>query len=178
MRFTELYDFITENSAQREYSCLMLDLSFLKSQFETFQKEICPCEVYDLEPGHGLEHEPHITILYGLHVQQLKPIKNKIEFGPVKFKIKDISLFENEKFDVLKFGIESKDLHSLNKQVVANFEHTNKFPDYKPHSTIAYLMPGTGHYYKNIKNELVGKSFETNKFIFSNKYGDKVFFSC
>lgn len=177
MKFTELYDFIQENSAQREFSCLMLDLSFLKKEFEIFQENICPCDVYDEKPGHGIETEPHITILYGLHVQQFKPLKDKLDFSPVKFKIKDISLFENEKYDVLKLGIESKDLHSLNKQTVQNFDHTNKFPDYKPHSTIAYLMPGTGHYYKKLKNELVGKSFESNKFIFSNKYGDKVYFS-
>lgn len=177
MKFNQLYDFISENTAQRDYSCLMLDLSFLKPQFEKFQNEICPCEIYDETPGHGLEHEPHITILYGLHVQQLKPIRNKVDFSSVKFKIKDVSLFENENFDVLKFGIESKDLHSLNKKLTDNFEYTSKFTEYKPHSTIAYLQPGSGHYYKKIKNELVGQSFETNKFIFSNKYGDKVYFT-
>jgi hypothetical protein len=100
----------------------MLDLSDLSNEIKKIQESICPCEIYDLEPGHGLETEPHITVLYGLHVQQAKSIVNKIDLRPVSFKIKNISLFENDKFDVLKFGIESKDLHELNKEVCENFE--------------------------------------------------------
>jgi hypothetical protein len=176
MKFQQLYDFISEGSAVRSYSCLMLDLSFLASDMLKLQEEICPCEVYDLEPGHGLETEPHVTILYGLHTQQLKSIQNKINFKPVKFKIKDISLFENDTYDVLKLGIESKDLNELNREVCSKFEFTNKYTDYKPHCTIAYLMPGAGHNYLKMKNELVGKEFTSNRFVFSNKFGDKVYF--
>jgi len=176
MKFQQLYDFISEGSADRSYSCLMLDLSFLASDMLKLQEEICPCEVYDLEPGHGLETEPHVTILYGLHTQQLKSIQNKINFKPVKFKIKDISLFENDTYDVLKLGIESKDLNELNREVCSKFEFTNKYPDYKPHCTIAYLMPGAGRNYLKMKNELVGKEFTSNRFVFSNKFSDKVYF--
>ena len=175
MKFEQLYDFISEDNTVRNYSCLMLDLGFLSTEIKKLQEEICPCEVYDLEPGHGLDDNPHITILYGLHIQQTKLLKNKINLKPVKFKIKDISLFENEKFDVLKFGIESKDLHELNKEVCSNFEYTNSYPDYKPHCTIAYLMPEKGQYYKKLKSELLGKEFTSNRFIFSNKYSDKVY---
>lgn len=175
MKFKQLYDFISEGSAIRSYSCLMLDLGFLLNEIKELQEEICPCDVYDLDPGHGLETEPHITVLYGLHVQQSKPIVDKIDLCPVTFKIKNISLFENEKFDVLKFGIESKDLHSLNKEVCEKFEYTNNYPDYKPHCTIGYLMPGAGHHYKKLKSELLGKEFTSNRFIFSNKYSDKVY---
>jgi hypothetical protein len=175
MKFKQLYDFISEGSANRSYSCLMLDLSFLLEQIREVQEEICPCEVYDLEPGHGIETEPHITVLYGLHIQQAKSLTNKVNLRPISFKIKDFSLFENDKFDVLKLGIMSKDLHELNKEVCENFEYTNKYPDYKPHCTIAYLMPGAGHHYKKLKSELLGKEFTSNRFIFSNKYSDKVY---
>lgn len=175
MKFTQLFDFITENSAVRSYSCLMLDLSFLQQEMIKLQNEICPCEIYDLEPGHGLETEPHITILYGIHEQKSKPIIDKINLRPVTFKISNISLFENEKYDVLKFGVSGKDLHALNKEVCDNCEYTNNYPDYKPHCTIAYLMPGTGRSYTSLKNDLVGKEFVSNKFIFSNAYGDKVY---
>jgi 2'-5' RNA ligase len=153
----------------------MLDLGFLSTEIKKLQEEICPCEVYDLESGHGLETEPHITVLYGLHVQQAKSIVDKIDLCPVTFKIKNISLFENEKFDVLKFGIESERLNCLNKELCEKFEYTNNYPDYKPHCTIGYLMPGTGHYYKKLKSELLGKEFTSNRFIFSNKYSDKVY---
>jgi hypothetical protein len=176
MKFQQLYDFISENSVARSYACLMLDLDFLKKEILDLQENICPCEVYDSEPGHGLEDEPHITVLYGLHTQQLKPITDKITFKPVKFKIKNISLFENEKFDVLKLGIESTDLSDLNKELCKKFSFTNNFPNYIPHCTIAYLVPGAGHNYTKMKNELVGKEFTANRFIFSNKFSDKVYF--
>ncbi len=176
MKFQQLYDFISEGSAARSYACLMLDLGFLKNEISKFQENICPCEVYDSEPGHGIEEDPHITVLYGLHTQQLKCLTDKINFKPVKFKIKNISLFENEKYDVLKLGIESKDLTELNAEVSKNFQFTSNYPDYKPHCTIAYLVPGAGHNYTKIKNELVGKEFTSNRFIFSNKFSDKVYF--
>jgi 2'-5' RNA ligase len=114
--------------------------------------------------------------LYGLHTQQLKSITDKITFKPVKFKIKNISLFENEKYDVLKLGIESKDLNELNSEMCKKLPFTSSYPDYKPHCTIAYLVPGAGHNYTKLKNELVGKEFTSERFIFSNKFSDKVYF--
>jgi hypothetical protein len=57
------------------------------------------------------------------------------------------------------------------------FEYTSNYPDYKPHSTIAYLLPGKGTHYTKLKTELVGKEFTSNRFIFSNKFGDKVYIS-
>lgn len=177
MKFNQLYDFITENTAQRDYSCLMLDLSFLKPQFEKFQNEICPCEIYDETPGHGLENEPHITCLFGIHTELLSKIRDSVSLTPIQFKIKDLSLFKNEQYDVLKFDIESKDLMILNKELCKKIKHTNKYKDYKPHITVAYLMKGTGVNYLDTKSELVGKTFIVNKFVFSDKSGNKIIFS-
>jgi len=174
MQFTELYDFITENTAQRSYSCLMLDIGFLSDEISKFQQDIDADHIYD-EPGHGIETEYHITVKYGLHCQKYSSLKNKVQLVPVKFKIKDLSLFENENYDVLRFGITSSDLQKLNKEVCDNLDYTDSYPTYCPHSTVAYLKPGCGKKYINKKTELVGKTFESDKYVFSNKFGDKVF---
>jgi len=177
MKFKQLFDFISEGSAVRSYSCLMLDLSFLSEQIRKVQEEICPCEVYDLEPGHGLEESPHVTCLYGIHTQQLKNIRDNIELFPIELKIGELSLFENDQYDVLKFNIISKDLHKLNKELCNRLKYTNNYKEYKPHMTVAYLKRGSGQYYLDINSELIGKTFTVNKFVFSDKLSNKVIFS-
>lgn len=175
MKFTELYQLVMENTTVRSYACLMLDLHFLKNEFEKIQEKICPCEVYDLELGHGIENEPHITIKYGLHDQKFAPILSKVKFKPIEFKLTQISLFENEKFDVLKFDVQSKQLHELNRIISDNFECTDTYPNYHPHSTIAYILPGKGNFYKKIKTSIIGKPFSSNRIMFSNNAGSKVY---
>jgi hypothetical protein len=175
MKFTELYQLVMENTAIRSYACLMLDLSFLKDEFQKLQTTICPCEIYDLEPGHGVENEPHITIKYGLHDQQFSTILSKIKFQPITFKLTKISLFENDKYDVLKFDVKSKQLHDLNKFISNNFDCTDSYPTYHPHSTIAYLLPGKGKYYTKLKTNIIGKTFSSNRITFSNNVGSKVY---
>ena len=55
--------------------------------------------------------------------------------------------------DVVKFDIISSDLDNLNKLMIDNFDYTNDYPEYHPHTTIAYVLPGKGKKYeKDIKN--------------------------
>lgn len=176
MTFNSLYSLISENSASRSYSCLMLDMSFLLEDWQTLQEEICSCEVYDDEPGMGLENEPHCTVLYGLHTQKFSDVTDKVTLKPCKFKFKNISLFQNGKYDVLKFDIESDDLMKLNREV-SKLPFTSNFPKYHPHATIGYLKSGYGKFYTKMKNKLVGKSFTSNKFIFSDSNSHKVWFT-
>jgi hypothetical protein len=177
MTFNNLYSLIVENSASRSYSCLMLDLSFLQQEFLDIQDEICPCEVYESEQGMGLEKEPHITVLYGLHTKKFSDVTDVVDLTPCSFKFKDISLFKNDKYDVLKLDIQSEDLHDLNKEITSKLPFTTNFPKYHPHSTIAYMQPGYGKFYTKVKNKLVGRRFVSNKFIFSDPDGHKIWFT-
>lgn len=175
MTFTSLVRLVQEGSAVRDYSCLMLDCSFLSSQItEHFHKMIDEDDVYDDEPGHGLELEPHVTVLYGLHTEKFSDILTNVSLKPCKFSFKNISLFQNEKYDVLKFDVKSSDLISLNKEVASNLSHTTSYPNYHPHCTIAYLKPGTGKKYLKIKCNLIGKSYTGNLFVFSDKSSNKI----
>lgn len=173
MDFKSFFNLCLENTATRSYSCLMLDLSFLKDDWDEIQKDICPCEVYDDEPGHGLETEPHITVKYGIHTEDADAIWDQLDLKPCSFKLSKVSLFENEKYDVLKFDVISDDLHKLNEEVCDKFEYTDKYKIYHPHSTICYLQPGSGEYYRKQKNKLIGKEFTSDKFIFSTGSGSK-----
>lgn len=175
--FDELYEsykLVTENSAPRSYSCLMLDCKTHKKELKAIQSNIDKADIYDDEEGHGLETEPHITVLYGIHEQDPEKVKKKLNLFPVTYTFTKLSLFENEKYDVLKCSVESDDLKELNKQCTDNLDYTNSYPDYIPHMTVAYLLPGTGKKYTSIKSPMFGDESTSNKFIFSNKDSDKV----
>jgi len=150
----------------------MLDCKDFKSSLKEIQKEINKEDLYD-EEGYGLETDPHITVLYGIHEQDPKLVKKELELGTLSYKLTKLSLFENDKYDVLKCTVESKDLKKLNKQCCDKLEFTNDYPDYIPHLTVAYLNPGSGKKYVKMKSQGFGKEYKSGKFIFSNKDSEK-----
>lgn len=112
-----------------------------------------PEDVFDPDGEHGYSLYPHITVLYGLHhvddpLKVLLYIDSITKSVAVEFT--GISVFENEKFDVLKFDVESPQLVKCHKKIKGKFKCTEIFDDYKPHMTIAFLQKGTGWKYKNL----------------------------
>lgn len=132
-----------------EYGCSMLYFDF--PQMSVIHDNIDPEDVYKDEeyPSFGLEKEPHVTLLYGLHDDECDEtdIINRSKFeskDPIN--LQNISSFKSEKWDVLKFDAMHDDLSKINKNLT-ELPHTNSFPDYHPHCTIAYLKPGTSEKY-------------------------------
>lgn len=164
---------------KKEYGCLMLDFPIKnwKNITDIIKKE----DVYDV-PGYGIEDKPHTTALFGFIDEKTNPkdvekATRKILEGKKKIeaKLKELSLFKNKDFDVLKFDIESDDLHDLNKALRKEFEYKNDHPDYHPHMTIAYLKPGTGEkYVKKLKKPI---AFESGRFTYSYPPNEKHIFS-
>jgi len=143
---------------KREFGCLMIN--FDDTPWSNFLNEFIDREdIYDDEThDYGLEHEPHVTVLYGLHddefdygdLKQMLPKLNDITIS-----LKNISFFTGDKYDVVKFNINSKDLITLNKQITEKFPYSTDFPIYHPHTTIAYVKKGTGYKYIDPKKEIV-----------------------
>jgi len=100
----------------------------------------------------GREKDPHVTILYGfindLQKNELDNFFKKIH--PFKIKIDGIGTFDNEKFCVLKYNIQSDVLNELNA-TFKKYPHVTDYPDYKPHMTIAYIKKSEEERYKSIK---------------------------
>lgn len=131
-------------------------------------------DIYETaEPNFGREYEPHVTVLYGLHSESPKPIREAVQdFEPFKITLGKISAFTtNEAFDVLKLEVASDGLHKLNK-LLATLEHTNKFSDYKPHVTLAYIKKNKC---KNLINDrtFAGTHFPANVLVFSDRDRNK-----
>ena len=159
MKLKTLLNTIKESTGTYDYGCAMLYFS-LPEVFK-IQDAINPEHLYveDSNGGYGLEDEPHTTFLYGLHdsvsVDDVKGILGNFGYGECK--AFNPSLFENEKFDVLKFDVNGPSLHETNAEL-SKLPHTTSYPDYHPHLTIAYLKPGYGKKYadmlKKVKTEL------------------------
>jgi 2'-5' RNA ligase len=86
-----------------------------------------------------------------------------------KLELKNVSLFENDDYDVLKFEVNAKVLHEINDRL-KKFPHTNNYPEYHPHCTIAYLKKGRGKKYVKM---LEGTSIEVtpSKIVYSRPDG-------
>lgn len=142
-----IFDLAPVSLAAYSYGCVMLDFASFPA-FEQVQQAIDPSHV-DAEAG-GLESEPHVTILYGLHPEvTLDQVQVIVDNQGVELTVEltGLSLFESEKYDVLKFTVEGcQPLHDFNA-ALKSLPHTSKFPQYVPHLTVGYLRKGTGQQY-------------------------------
>lgn len=155
----KLVDLLLENKEDSyDYGCAMLYFNF--PDMEKVQGIISPDDLYEEEGdrSYGLENEPHTTLLFGLHddvsLSDVQNVLGEFTFGTCK--VYNASLFENEKYDVLKFDVRGDSLHACNK-ALRQYPYTNDYPDYHPHMTVGYLKPGTGAKYTKM---LKGQEFE------------------
>jgi hypothetical protein len=179
--FNQQYRRLNEKTEDQSYSygCIMgyfgeNPMDFLSAGREDY--DVKEEDLYDNdEHEYGREIEPHVTLLYGLHqdideqdvIDVLKVLKMDI------CKFTGISCFKNDKFEVLKWDIDSVDLALANKLICKLFPYTNKFPDYHPHCTIAYLQPGAGDKYTSRQpNNIV--NLPIVKWVYSMANGRKI----
>lgn len=153
---------IFEESGKHDYGCAML--FFKLPELAKLQKQIDPQDIYKGEEGsdrsYGMEDNPHVTLLYGLHeevtLDQVKNVLDGITFSNCK--LFNISKFDNPLYDVLKFdvGYPTKGeafLTKANKEL-KQFPNTNDYPKYHAHSTVGYLKKGTANkYIKMMKDQ-------------------------
>ena len=160
---------LLEKDGPFEYGCSMVYFEF--PEIKSIHQEI---DKSDLS-GSGLEEDPHVTLLYGLHSDEIEDQKvldisasEQIE----SITLHNVSVFENAEYDILKFDVDSPILHKLNSKLT-ELPHTTNFPKYHPHCTIAYLKPGSA---KKYISSFEGRSYEVfpTKIIYSKPDGEKV----
>jgi 2'-5' RNA ligase len=156
-----------------DFGCVMLYFNF--PEIKKIHEIIDPEDIFheDGDRSFGLEDEPHTTLLYGLHdgvsSEDVEGVLEHFNFGTCS--IENASLFDNPQYDVLKFDVSGPSLHEANKEL-AEFPHTNNFPDYHPHLTIGYLKPGTGKKYTE-KLKGVSYNLKPEYVVYSKPNGDK-----
>jgi 2'-5' RNA ligase len=176
---------ITEGNRGEEFGYLgvhfMCDTDSYKEMLEEF------FEQEDLYEEFGIEEEPHVTVLYGFEpsvkAEDIKPVMEDKVIKSEDIVFTDISMFENDEYDVLKLSVESDILHKYNEFFTENFPYQNDFPDYKPHLTIGYVKKGLGQKYIDEKGDDIKEAIEVFiekcdiNYQFSDSEKNKTFFS-
>jgi 2'-5' RNA ligase len=139
----------------------------VEDKMKEFGEEIDKEDLYVKEADDGLETEFHVTVKYGLLTDNPKEPKGRLEDEKGgEFYLGESSIFETEKYDVVKMEVESEDLKRIHDRL-NELPHEDKYPDYKAHATIAYVKKGKGKKY-------VGKFKIDQSFKFKEVYfGDK-----
>lgn len=171
--FKQFKKLLNEKKEDQQYSkgCIM---GYFNKGFK--DPKIKKEDLYDNEDNeYGLEVEPHVTLLYGLlddkiNEEEIIKLLNLINCPEVN--TNKISLFENEKFDVVKWDIESDELVLLNKMLCAIFPYESDFPDYHAHTTIAYCLPGKGKNYTEELKKPISKKIDY--WVYSKADGKKI----
>lgn len=164
---------IHENKQTYSYGCVMLYFDELSNDIHSM---IDHNDLYIEGDGFGVESQPHCTLLYGLHHNvtdsDIKNVLNKYTYGTCKGY--NLSCFNNEKYDVLKFDILGDNLHDTNKEL-KQFPYTTEYPDYHPHMTVAYFKPGLGKKYIDMMKDKYGEIYLKPKYaVFSKSDGSKI----
>jgi len=136
----------------RKYGCLMVVYGIEKYKWKRMvMSMIRPEDVYDDGTGdYGLELEPHVTALYGIHDDEttLDDVKACLPItSTMSALVTGTGFFECPNYDVVKFEIHSPAIVQLNSTLIGNLPYTNDYPDYVPHMTVAYVNKGSGSRY-------------------------------
>lgn len=169
---------MNESSGGHEYGCVMLFLPISKEWWSKITSDIDKDDIYEVEGerDYGIQShkEAHVTILYGIHTdvpdEEVEALIDKMTAPEVT--LGKISIFENDEFDVVKFDVTGKDLHTMNK-MFTELPHTNNYPDYHPHTTISYVKSGTGNKYVKDLSKDDTLSVKPNKIVYSKADGTK-----
>lgn len=167
---------LKEGEDKFDYGCIMIELNVDPEWWKEIQDDISEDDLKEPteDRTYGKVDDPHVTVLFGLHDDvDDSEIESRIKnMSLPNVTLKEINFFDNsDEFDVVKFDVESEDLHKMN-EMFSELPHTNEYP-YKPHATIAYVKKGTGEKYKRTLSDEEAKVIKPSKVIYSKPDGSK-----
>nr|UWD58692.1 MAG: 2'-5' RNA ligase superfamily protein [Bacteriophage sp.]DAF44165.1 MAG TPA: RNA 2',3'-cyclic phosphodiesterase [Myoviridae sp. ctNQV2] len=139
----------------REYAFLMIDYE-MPTFIKDLQNKIPKNELYfgtdeeKKDNQYGLEKESHVTLAPCLDsdvdINKLKELL--LPLKEYKCILNNISIFENDNYDVLKADVKCPNMHKTYNKIKENFELHSAYKEYHPHMTIAYMQKGMADKYK------------------------------
>jgi 2'-5' RNA ligase len=169
--------FLEMKNTQYDFSSVHIDLpSPLAEQIQDWGRAKIPDKdifVSQTDPSFGREDEMHATVLYGIHSEGSEEVKKIAQDGNLNVKLGKIEVFTNPlKFDVVVISVDSPDLVKMNEKMRSDIEYTNKYSEYRPHVTVAYVKKGKGWKHRG-NDKWEGKEFSCDYIVFSSKNGSK-----
>ena len=171
-KFIPLRVFLNESKEEDRFGCVML-FAEIPDWSKLVRRIVREEDLYDpsSESGeYGYEEKPHITLIYGIHHDEIIDENNIFklikEIPCMKISVKEIGIFENEKFDVVKFDITPTKTLLKHREEFLELQNTQTYKDYHPHMTIAYVKKGEGKKYKRIFPKAL--KFEFDRGVYSD----------
>lgn len=158
----------------RNRGCVMMKLDV--PEWEQICSLIAEEDVYSPDER-GIEHNPHVTVLYGFHsfVLPNEVIEILREFSPPKATFGNIGIFDSHPdFDVVMITVESEDLSKMNV-ALAKLSHEDSFPTYRPHVTLSYVKKGSAKKYEGMSIDFPTELLLTDA-IYTMPNGQKINF--
>lgn len=154
--------------SDEKYACAIFFLpDDIKDTITEWSKTNIPDEILAED---GRDEDSHITICYGLKDGDKKLLKDKLEFEPFEINLGKISIFEQKEkgYDVVKIGVESKELTALHKEIskLTDADLTHKF---EGHITVAYVKPGEGKKFVGKRIAKLPNKIKVDKLQFSTE---------
>jgi len=175
MKIKNYIQFIKESSGY-QYGCVMVEVPV--SNWNEITSYIDPEDVYTGgDDTHGIQENPHVTILYGLHKEVTSEMVKSVFEGftkDINIEVNGIDIFENKDYDVVKFNVNPDGALQELHDKLSEFPNSNDFPDYKPHITISYVKSGTGKKY--VKPDYKYEVKNVDKITYSMVDGNKIKF--
>jgi hypothetical protein len=121
------------------------------------------------DPTYGYDEEPHVTLKYGFEPDIGRTDVARILQGvkPFNVVLKSLNLFENEKFDVVKFEVQKCPILTELRRRCDGYSNEDSYPTYNPHMTLAYVKKGSFPHKRNNLNI----SLPITRFKYSGKLG-------
>lgn len=164
---------LEKKEADYSYSCVMFMFPSEDAKAVLdWSKQHIPDDAIFEGDDMGREDEIHVTVLYGLHTNEPKPVKDIVsKWSPFEISLGEISKFESGDYDVLKIGISGDELHAANKSL-RELEYTSNYDEYKPHCTVAYVKKGSCDDLLGNK-DFSGKKISVKNVVFSPAEGER-----
>ena len=132
-----------------EYSCILINLpkKYSNLVLDYSKNNIDDSELFN-EEDKGREDDIHVTLLYGIKDdnpnETLDILKNKFSNSKIKIRLGNIAKFYQDDHDVLKINVNdfTGKLEQMFKTFDKELDNDNKFKDYHPHITLAYVKKG------------------------------------
>jgi len=154
---------------------LNLNLNLKSIQEKIYYKDRFKENKYDII--YGFHQSSHVTLLYGLtdeiSSKEIFQILSKYKFNDIV--LQDISFFNLEDKDILKFKVSSSDVLLCNKELRSKFNYYSDFEKFEPHVTIAYLKKNTAKNYCKLKfdKEIINATNYLYTDIFDRVFSEK-----
>lgn len=163
---------------------LYSNIYFIRKGYTQTKREVTgiiePDDIYyhPTDDSYGLEDNPHVTLLFGLHSdvddKQVEDVINKFKGQNLSLDILGVDSFTNKDFDVVKFKVNpTPELKAINQEL-SKLPNSNQYPQFSPHITLGYVKPGFGKKYHDSDKKM---NFKIRGIEYSKPSGEIIRFS-